>query len=58
MLPLQFNDGRDVPPEWLTDAVLEIVDRFGTASYETQKIEWQWRVVQACSIATISCGSS
>ena len=43
LLPLQFNDGRDVPPEWLADAVLEIVDRFGAASYETQKVEGHWR---------------
>jgi bisphosphoglycerate-independent phosphoglycerate mutase (AlkP superfamily) len=27
LLPLQFNDGRDVPPELLADAVLEIVDK-------------------------------
>jgi hypothetical protein len=43
LLPLQFNDGRDVPPEWLADALLEIVDRFGAASYETQKVEGHWR---------------
>src|SRR5690349_3032854 len=36
LLPLQFNDGRDVPADWLAEAVLEIVDRFGAASYETQ----------------------
>jgi hypothetical protein len=39
LLPLQFNDGRDVPPEWLAEAVLEITDHFGAASYETQKVE-------------------
>lgn len=39
LLPLQFNDGRDVPSEWLTEAVFEIVDHFGAASYETQKVE-------------------
>jgi hypothetical protein len=39
LLPLQFNDGRDVPGEWLAEAVLEIVDCFGAASYETQKVE-------------------
>ena len=38
LLPLQFNDGRDVPPEWLAEAVLEVVDHFGAASYETQKL--------------------
>ena len=43
MLPLQFNDGRDVPSEWLADGVLEIVDHFGAASYETQKVEGHWR---------------
>jgi len=43
LLPLQFNDGRDVPPEWLADAVLEIVEHFGAASYETQKVEGHWR---------------
>lgn len=43
LLPLQFNDGRDVPPDSLAAAVLEIVDFFGAASYETQKVEGQWR---------------
>ena len=43
LLPLQFNDGRDVPPEWLADAVLEIVQQFGAASYETQRVEGHWR---------------
>jgi hypothetical protein len=43
LLPLQFNDGRDVPPEWLAEAVLEMVDYFGAASYETQKLEGHWR---------------
>ena len=43
LLPLQFNDGRDVPTEWLAEALLEIVDHFGAASYETQKLEGHWR---------------
>jgi hypothetical protein len=43
LLPLQFNDGRDVPPEWLAEAVLEVADHFGAASYETQKVEGHWR---------------
>jgi hypothetical protein len=43
LLPLQFNDGREVPPEWLAEAVLEIVDHFGSASYETQKVEGHLR---------------
>ncbi len=43
LLPLQFNDGREVPSEWLAEAVLEIVDHFSAASYETQKVEGHWR---------------
>ncbi len=43
LLPLQFNDGREVPPEWLAEAILEIVNRFDAASYETQKVEGHWR---------------
>jgi hypothetical protein len=43
LLPLQFNDGRDVPDEWLADAVMEIVEQFGAASYETQRIQGHWR---------------
>ncbi len=43
LLPLQFNDGREVPKEWLAEAILEIVDRGGAASYETQRLEGHWR---------------
>ncbi len=43
LLPLQFNDGRPVPGGWLAEAVLELVDQFGGASYETQKVEGHWR---------------
>lgn len=32
-----------MPTEWLAEAVLEIVDHFGAASYETQKLEGHWR---------------
>jgi hypothetical protein len=43
MLPRQFNDGREVPREWLSLAVLEIGDHFGSVSYETQVIEGHWQ---------------
>ena len=43
LLPLRFNDGQDIPGEWIALAVLEIVDHFGAASYETQKVEGHWR---------------
>jgi len=32
-----------VPAELLAEAVLEIADHFGAASYETQKVEGHWR---------------
>jgi hypothetical protein len=32
-----------VPPEWIAEAVLEMVEHFGAASYETQKVEGHWR---------------
>ena len=43
LLPLQFNDGKEIPPNWLAEAVLEIVEQFDAASYETQKVEGHWR---------------
>ena len=43
LLPLRFNDGRDIPAEWIAEAVLEVVDHFGAAGYETQKVEGHWR---------------
>jgi hypothetical protein len=43
LLPLQFNNGVEIPAEWLAEAVLEIVDYFGAASYETQQVEGHWR---------------
>ena len=42
LLPLQFNDGTDVPAELPAEAVLQIVDYLGAASYETQKVEGHW----------------
>jgi len=43
LLPLQFNDSREIPGELLAEALLEVVDNFGAASYETQKVEGHWR---------------
>jgi hypothetical protein len=43
LLPLRFNDGSEVPGDWLSEAVLEVVESFGAASYETQKVEGHWR---------------
>jgi hypothetical protein len=43
LLPLRFNDGREIEPEWIAEAVLQVVDHFGAASYETQRVEGHWR---------------
>lgn len=43
LLPLQFNDGSDIPSELLAEAVLEVVNKFDAVSYETQKVEGHWR---------------
>ena len=43
LLPLQFNDGRAVPSEWLGQAVLSIVRHFGAISYETKGVQGHWQ---------------
>jgi hypothetical protein len=43
MLPLQFNDGRQISPELLVEAVDEVNNQFGAASFETQPIQGRWR---------------
>lgn len=43
MLPRRFNDGREVPSEWIAEAIVEISDQFGAASHETQNIEGLWK---------------
>jgi hypothetical protein len=43
LLPRQFNDGREVPGEWIAEAILEVVDHFGAASHETQNIRGHWQ---------------
>ena len=43
LLPVEFNDGREVPREVLEQAVKEVVDRFGAASEEPESIEGHWQ---------------
>jgi len=43
LLPVRFNDGAEIPADWLGEAVTEVVEQFGAASFETQTIEGQWR---------------
>lgn len=42
LLPLQFNDGRDVPEDLLGDTLFELQERFGAVSHESQIIHGVW----------------
>lgn len=42
LLPLRFNDGQAVPPEVIVDLLLELEDRFGAVSSESQTIQGWW----------------
>lgn len=41
LLPVQFNDGSDVPHEWLPEAIKEIAARFRGVSYDSVTGEWR-----------------
>jgi hypothetical protein len=43
LLPLRFNDGQPVPEELIGDTVLELRERFGAVSAETQTIRGTWQ---------------
>jgi len=43
LLPLRFNDGQAVPGELVADTLLELEQRFGAVSSETQAIQGHWR---------------
>ena len=43
LLPLRFNDGTPVPDGAVADTLLELEQRFGAVSCETQTIRGQWR---------------
>ncbi|HEY2588296.1 MAG TPA: hypothetical protein VGI81_21330 [Tepidisphaeraceae bacterium] len=43
LLPLRFNDGQPVPDEVIGDALLELRERFGAVSSETQTIRGLWQ---------------
>jgi hypothetical protein len=42
LLPQRFNDGRPVPDDLLADTLLELRQRFGSVSSETQVIRGVW----------------
>lgn len=43
LLPLRFNDGSPVPDELIGETILELRDRFGAVSAETQTIRGTWQ---------------
>ena len=43
LLPLRFNDGQPVPDELIAETLLELRDRFGAVSAETQTIRGLWQ---------------
>ena len=43
LLPRRFNNGDPVPDELIADALLELEERFGAVSCETQTIQGLWR---------------
>ncbi len=42
LLPLRFNDGQSVPDRVVGDTLLELEDRFGAVTWETQIIRGMW----------------
>ena len=43
LLPLRLNDGTPVPDELIADTLLELEEKFGAVSCETQRIQGRWR---------------
>jgi hypothetical protein len=43
LLPTKFNSGDAVRPELFADTLLDLEERFGAVSSETQIIEGRWR---------------
>src|SRR5438477_9951553 len=43
LLPLRFNDGTAVPEDLIAETLLELRDRFGAVSAETQTIRGVWQ---------------
>jgi len=44
LLPLRLNDGTPVPDDAVTDTLIELEERFGAVSCETQTIRGRWRL--------------
>lgn len=44
VLPLRFNDGHPVPDELIANTLIELRQKFGAVSCETQTIQGQWQL--------------
>jgi hypothetical protein len=42
LLPLVFNDGTPIPDTLLSETFIELRNRFGAASWETQALRGMW----------------
>ncbi len=42
LLPLRFNDGQTVPDSLLAETLLQLRERFGAVTWETQIIQGAW----------------
>lgn len=43
LLPLRFNDGREVPEALIVETLLDLRESFGAVSSESQIIQGQWQ---------------
>lgn len=43
LLPLRFNDGRQIPDDLIGETLLELRQRFGAVSVETQPTRGLWQ---------------
>ncbi len=43
LLPVRFNDGKEVPEELLGEAVNEFVEQFGAVTFHRETVEGHWR---------------
>ena len=43
LLPIRRNNGDKIPPELFTQTFLELEERFGGVSWESQTIRGRWR---------------
>ncbi len=43
LLPLRFDDGQPVPSALIADTLLELEEKFGAVSSETQVIHGRWQ---------------